>query len=120
MTPRSSCPCPRACGDPSPFPHPHVILPSQLSSWGRESIISPDISPLPPFLLPCYPPSMKNFLPPTRHSLPPPLFSRMRESTTPSPAIRTPDFFQTNPTPETIALRHGFDIQIESCSRLIA
>ena len=53
---------------------------------------------------------MKNFLPP----------SLVLADAGTHPTIRTPDFFQTNPTPETITLRQRFDIQIESCSRLIA
>ena len=69
-----------------------------------------DIRPLPPILPACYPPPMKNFLP-----LPCPLGCGDPSS---QPTTRLPDFFETSPTPETNALRHGFEILNESRSRL--
>ena len=76
-------PAPRVlayAGTHPPFPT-HMSFPPPVVLAGAGIHHLPDISPLPPFLLPCYPPSMKTFLlpslvladagthPPTPHSI---------------------------------------------------
>ena len=117
----------RGGGDPSRPPlrcSSHKSLPPCRRLREYQSYPSTDIRPLPKFPLPCYPPSMKDSLsnvqsrptPPAMPALPircpreEPVPCRRLQESIPPPAFDCTTFFQTNPTPETNNLRHGFDI----------
>ena len=139
--PSPSLRCPRGCGDPSPHPERHHPFPqfspptchfehsaAASTNLTAGSHLSYLLSPPPPSRVLAHagthrpavrgPGEWRPLSSRMRGPIPSPTQGLPREGVCLKTTIRPPTFFETNLTPETNALRHGFDFTNESRPRL--